>query len=87
MNVPHLIDVREDYEFDEISIPGSLNLPLSAFQNHIETIKNLQGEKIIYCRSGMRSSNALTMLRQHGVTDAQNGGGISDVQNWLSAQK
>ena len=79
----HLIDVRETYEFAEQNIQGSFNMPLSAFEQYVEEIKKLEGPKIIYCRSGMRSSQAIAYLNQLGITDVKNGGGIWDVQQLL----
>jgi len=82
----HLIDVREDHEYAQVNIPGSKHMPLSNFAAYVDEIRGLEGKKIIYCRSGNRSGQAISFLRPLGVSNMENGGGISDVQNWLASK-
>ena len=69
-----LIDVREEYEFNEGHIPGAVNIPVGNI-NSIEYDK----DKIIivYCRSGTRSRDAANKLSNIGYTVKDMGGIIS----------
>ncbi len=56
-----IIDVREDYEFDEMNI-GGLNIPLSLLQHQMAKIKNQK--TVLICQSGNRSITALQILNK-----------------------
>ncbi|MCA9839495.1 MAG: rhodanese-like domain-containing protein [Trueperaceae bacterium] len=71
-----LIDVREQNEYDELHIPGSILLPLSELQ---ERYSELPKDKplIMQCRSGGRSGRATEFLLANGYEDVVNmAGGI-----------
>ena len=58
-----LIDVREQYEFEDANINGLL-IPLGEIPNrHNEISKDKQ--VIVQCRSGARSANAIHFLEQN----------------------
>ena len=62
-----LIDVREPFEFDEVSIPGALLIPLAT------VLDNTDLPVIVQCRSGMRSQTAIKALEQRaGYTNLSN---------------
>lgn len=69
----HLIDVREPHEHTAFNIGGTL-LPLGKIQTmQIDDIEDLRSEEVIvYCRSGVRSSQAAMMLQQFGFTNVIN---------------
>lgn len=76
-----IIDVRTYEEFAEGKINNSKNIPLQVISSKIDEIKKLNKPIIACCRSGMRSAQATTILKQNGI-DCINGGG------WMSlAQK
>jgi rhodanese-related sulfurtransferase len=74
-----IIDVRSHGEFAGGHIKGAKNIPLNEIGNKINDIKKLNKPVIACCASGMRSSQATSILKQNGI-DATNGGG------WLSLQ-
>jgi sulfur-carrier protein adenylyltransferase/sulfurtransferase len=59
-----LVDVREDYEFEEDFI-GGVNIPLPDLR---ERITEIPADKTIvfYCRSGVRSLRAAKLLKKNG---------------------
>lgn len=66
-----LIDVREEYEFDEVNINGLLIPMGEALTRTDEVSKNKQ--VVIHCRSGKRSATVINALEsQHGYTNLYN---------------
>ncbi|MDP2193723.1 MAG: rhodanese-like domain-containing protein [Alphaproteobacteria bacterium] len=55
-----LIDVRTPAEYAAEHIDGALNIPLKDIEKH--TLPVEKGEIVLYCRSGMRSQQALEKL-------------------------
>ena len=77
-----IIDVRTPGEFQGGHIKGSKNIPLNTIGNQIESIKKLNKPVIACCASGMRSSQATSILKSNGI-DAMNGGGWMSLENKL----
>jgi phage shock protein E len=74
-----IVDVRTPGEFDGQHIAGAINIPLDEVAQRINELKNLPKPIITYCRSGSRSSVAVNILKQNGITEAVNGGGIDEM--------
>lgn len=77
-----IIDVRTPGEFQGGHIKGSKNIPLNTIGNQIESIKKMNKPVIACCASGMRSSQATSILKNNGI-EAMNGGGWSSLENKL----
>ena len=77
-----IIDVRTPGEFQGGHIKGSKNIPLNTIGNQIESIKKMNKPVIACCASGMRSSQATSILKINGI-DAVNGGGWSSLEKKL----
>ncbi|MBL7739650.1 MAG: rhodanese-like domain-containing protein [Chitinophagaceae bacterium] len=75
-----LVDVRNQWEYEMEHIPGAMNIPLDQVPAKIEEFRSLQKPLVIYCRSGSRSGMAVSILKQKGITDVYNGGGLGDIQ-------
>ena len=70
---PVIIDVREDWEYQETSIPGAQNIPLGTLPQRIEDLDELkEQEVIVQCRSGARSASAKAFLQQQGFSNVRN---------------
>jgi rhodanese-related sulfurtransferase len=68
----NLIDVREEYEFDEFNIGATL-IPLGELPNRLEEIEAWKEQEIlIHCRSGARSGRAKEYLTSEGYTNVRN---------------
>lgn len=75
-----LVDVREDYEFDSGHIPGSVSLPLSAFD---PAALPASGRVVFSCAAGVRSRRAVDLARAAGLKhDEHYPGGF---KGWASA--
>ncbi len=85
---PIVIDTREDIEYAQGHVEGSLNIPPALFmtgsipQQLTDTPKD--AVIIVYCRSGSRSNVVAHLLRQHGFTNITNGINQGNVQKLLA---
>ncbi len=68
----HLIDVREEYEYDADNINGKL-IPLGDLPDRLDEIEDLKDQEIlIHCRSGKRSETAQRYLQSQGFVNVRN---------------
>jgi len=74
-----IIDVRSPEEFRTGHIETSQNIPLQQLAQKAKTLQAKNKPVIAVCKSGARSSMAVTMLRNNGV-EAYNGGAWSSFQ-------
>ena len=66
-----LIDVREEYEFDEVNMNGEL-IPMGEVMDNIDKIDR-DKQVVVHCRSGRRSATVIQALEsQHGFTNLYN---------------
>lgn len=68
-----LVDVRTPFEFTSGSVKGAVNIPLETIPTQLQKFKNRK-HIIVFCRSGNRSSQALAILNNNGITNVTNGG-------------
>ncbi|OBH56622.1 rhodanese-like domain-containing protein [Mycobacterium sp. E2479] len=69
-----IVDVRTPAEFETSHIPGSHNVPLDLLDERSREIAQLLGgdrETVLVCRSGQRSTKALKLLRNAGLTGSR----------------
>lgn len=63
-----LIDVREDQEVAQASIPGAIHLPLSRFDPH--GLPDAGGKRVAFvCAHGVRSQQVSQYLVANGLLD------------------
>ena len=75
-----VVDVRDTWEYEKGHVKNAVNIPLNEIPARIGEFKKLNGPVVLYCRSGNRSGTAVHILKLAGITNAYNGGGISDMQ-------
>lgn len=74
-----LLDVREQYEFDEGHIPGAILIPHTEIEEKAEEkLPRKDALILVYCRSGRRSKIASESLAKLGYTNVKEFGGIID---------
>ncbi len=84
-----LVDVRTPGEFASGSVPGAVNIPLDRVEQSLSRFKGHE-TVVVFCRSGMRSSQALDILQRNGIKEVVNGGSwekVRDAKASLSTKK
>lgn len=77
-----LIDVREQWEYDEWHIPDITLIPMSELQARVGEIP-ADKTVIVTCNSGNRSGQVTDFLRQNGYDNVHNMAG--GIQAWSQA--
>jgi adenylyltransferase/sulfurtransferase len=65
-----LIDVREEYEYDEANMGGHL-IPLAELPARYEEVDKTK-DVVVHCRSGKRSELAIQFLESMGYSNLYN---------------
>jgi rhodanese-related sulfurtransferase len=60
-----IVDVRETFEFESGSIPGSLSMPLSQFDASL--LPTERGRIVFSCAAGVRSMRAIELAQAAGL--------------------
>jgi phage shock protein E len=76
-----VVDVRTPGEFLDGHYPGAINIPLNELSQRLDEFKELKMPIVAYCRSGARSGTAVSVLKQNGLNEVYNGGGLNDLFN------
>ncbi len=78
----HLIDLREDLELEmDGSLQTAIHIPMGDLEEKLDEIKQLEGNVVLFCRSGTRAGNAIGFLEQNGVINLYNAGGYKDLKD------
>ncbi|UUC45685.1 rhodanese-like domain-containing protein [Flavobacterium cerinum] len=75
-----IIDVRTPEEFAGGHIKNAKNIPLQRIASEIAVIQKWNKPIITCCRSGMRSAQAATLLKEKNI-EVINGGGWNSLEN------
>lgn len=78
-----LVDVRSSGEFESGNVKGSINIPVDQISNHLAKFKAKDNNIVVFCRSGMRSSQAKSILEKNGFTNVTNAGTWGKVNSLL----
>ena len=71
-----LLDVRREEEFASGYIAGAINIPLQEIEDITDVVVGKNTLLYVYCRSGVRSAQAVNALRYMGYTNVVDIGGI-----------
>jgi len=75
-----LLDVRTRSEYLSGHIKDSMNIPLDELDESLQLLDKNQ-IIIVVCASGMRSSKAVSLMKQNGFTNCCNGGSWVNFNN------
>lgn len=77
-----VVDVREQYEWDEYHVPGAVLIPLGQLSNRLDELPKDQ-EIIVMCNSGNRSQDGRDILQDAGFSSVTSMDG--GIQAWMGA--
>lgn len=81
---PIIVDVRSEGEYASGAIDGALNHPLQGLPGTLLDMGvELDEEVIVYCRSGRRSAQAKTLLKEAGFQLVFDGGPVTQLERAL----
>ena len=84
LDSPVIVDVRSEGEYASGAIDGALNHPLQGLPDTLLDMGvELDEEVIVYCRSGRRSAQAKTLLKQAGFQLVFDGGPMTQLEQAL----
>lgn len=83
-NGAKVIDVRTVAEYSGGHVKGAINIPLSDINKEMANIKKMKKPIITCCASGVRSGNAMRILKSNGIAEVYNGGSWGKVQRLMS---
>lgn len=84
LDSPVIVDVRSEGEYASGAIDGALNHPLQGLPGTLLDMGvELDEEVIVYCRSGRRSAQAKTLLKQAGFQLVLDGGPMTQLEQVL----
>lgn len=73
----YLIDVRQPWEHERASLPGSVLLPLQELPGRLDEVDPPQGALVVvYCHHGVRSLSGAALLEHSGREAVSLQGGI-----------
>lgn len=65
-----LLDVRETWEAEIASLPGALLVPLGSLADVVDSLDPAE-EWVVYCHHGIRSQQAVELMKQHGFENVR----------------
>jgi len=78
-NKEFLLDVREEYEYEEGHVKGAVNLPLREILSQKDSLPK-DRDIYVYCRTAHRSADAVNFLKSLGFDKVHNvEGGFIDI--------
>lgn len=85
-NDEYILDVREEYEVENGSIPNVINIPLGQLRDRLNEIP--KNRKIyVCCQVGLRGYIACTILNQYGYNTSNIDGGYKTYSSIKNAEK
>ena len=70
------VDTRDPAAFARAHIPGAQNLPLEEIESRLAELHMMQGQPVLYCRSGDKTKELAQKLEEQGVPVAFLEGGL-----------
>lgn len=82
-NPPVLLDVREPWEFQTVSLPNSLLMPMGEVTSRAHQELDPNAHIVVLCHHGMRSLSVTMWLRNQGFDNVQSLAG--GIDHWARA--
>lgn len=75
-NPPLVLDVREDYEWRQVRMPGALHIPMNDVPARLDELAATR-PLVVVCAHGSRSYSVAAWLGEQGVAASSLAGGIT----------
>lgn len=75
-NPPLVLDVREDYEWRQVRMPGALHIPMNDVPARLDELAATR-PLVVVCAHGSRSYSVAAWLGERGVAASSLAGGIT----------
>lgn len=79
---PVVLDVRNDWEFDDGHLTGAINIPVNNLEGRLEELDR-EDEILVYCRTGNRSTRAAQILHENGFEKIYHM--VDGIEGWKAA--
>lgn len=73
----YIVDVRSPIQYEMFRAKSSVNIPLVALSEMINTLKSIKKPIVITCKRGITSQKAVQILKNHGIPSMSADGGIT----------
>jgi phage shock protein E len=83
VNKGTVVDVRTPAEYKQQHFPGAINIPVDEVFQRLNEFRKMEAPIVAYCHSGARSGVAVSLLKQNGLSEVYNAGGLSDILQQL----
>jgi len=74
-----LLDVRNQDEYDEYHLPGSVLIPVNELESRLPELPDKDALIIVFCRAGRRSAIAAEILLLNGYKNIYD---MQGIENW-----
>lgn len=64
-----LIDCREPWENEHVCLEDSTLIPMNDTPAHLDELRAMEGQLVVYCHHGVRSMQVVQWLRTQGLED------------------
>jgi rhodanese-related sulfurtransferase len=79
---PVVLDVRNDWEFDDGHLEGAINIPVDDLEGRLGELDK-EDEILVYCRTGNRSARAVQILSENGFEKMYHM--VDGIEGWKAA--
>jgi rhodanese-related sulfurtransferase/rubrerythrin len=67
----NLVDVRQDWEYEEFHLPGAKLIPLPELADRLSEVPS-ERPTLVYCAAGARSASAASIMSGQGIEEVYN---------------
>lgn len=77
-----ILDVRNDWEFEDGHLEGAINIPVDDLEGRLGELDE-EEDILVYCRTGNRSTRAAQILRENGFERMYHM--VDGIEGWKAA--
>ena len=66
------VDVRIPEQFQEGTVSGAINIPLTELENNIDELRK-KDKVVVFCNRGIQADSAIKILKENGLDNVYDG--------------